>query len=88
MNGTSKLQPDFSVTGIGQPVVVLIIFAICWGLFGITAGLVSMAIAFGMYALLSLFYNFRTENHWFLVTFVYQLTIVVFALLATQVFSE
>jgi len=85
MHGSSKLQPDFSINGIGQPMVVLIIFAIVWAVWGITAGLVSMAIAFGIYAVLSLVYNFRTENHWFLVTFVYQCTIVAFALLAPKV---
>ncbi len=85
MNGPSKLRPDFSVNGIGQPIIMLIIFAICWGIFGITAGLISIAFAFGFYALLSLIYNFRTKNLWFLVTFIYQLTMIVFFLLAPKV---
>ena len=85
MNGPSKLRPDFSVNGIGQPIIMLIIFAFCWGIFGITAGLISIAFAFGFYALLSLIYNFRTKNLWFLVTFFYQLTMIVFFLLVPKV---
>ncbi|RLD77305.1 MAG: hypothetical protein DRJ15_13795, partial [Bacteroidetes bacterium] len=85
MNGPSKLRPDFSVNGIGQPIILLIIFAICWGLLGITAGLIFIAIAYGVYALLSLAYSFRTSNPWFLAPFVFQLTMVLFALIAPKV---
>jgi len=85
MYGRSKLRPDFSTTGIGQPVVILIIFAICWGFFGITEGLIFVAFAYGIYALLSLAYVSRTENLWFLPPFVFQLTMVMFALLAPEV---
>jgi len=85
MNGPSKLRPDFSVNGIGQPLVMLIIFAIVVSLFGITSGLIFMAFAYGIYAILSLAYNFRTENHWFLIPFIFQVTIILFALIAPKV---
>ena len=85
MNGPSKLQPNFSVTGIGQPIIALIIFAIFWALYGITAGLLSMAAIFGGYAVVSLIYLARAENPWFFVTFIYQSTIIVFMFLAPKI---
>ena len=85
MYGRSKLRPDFSTTGIGQPLVMLILFAICWMLYGITVGLISIAVIYGAYAMLSLAYASRTENFWFLVPAVFQITMIVFALLAPEV---
>jgi len=85
MNGSSKLLPVFSLNGIGQPIILVIIFAIVWGLFGITSGLIFIAIIYGLYALLSLVYNLRTQNPWFLVPFVFQLTMILFALIAPKV---
>jgi hypothetical protein len=85
MNGPSKLQPNFSVTGIGQPMIALVIFALFWALYGITAGMVSMAAIFAGYAILSLIYLLRTENPWFFVTFIYQTTVIIFIFLAPKV---
>ncbi len=85
MSGSRKLRPDFSVTGLVQPLIVLVIFAICWGLYGMTTGLIFIAAAYGFYAILSLAYNFRTENHWFLGPFIFQCTMIAFALMAPKV---
>ena len=82
---TQKLRPNTNVTGLGQPIVALLIFAICWGLYGITAGIISMAFIFCLYAILSLAYFIRTGNGWFIVTMVYQLTIVSFAMVAPKI---
>jgi hypothetical protein len=82
MNGSSKLQPDFSTTGIGQPIVVLVIFAMIWGIYGITAALAGIAAVYGLYAIMSMAYTLRTGNPWFLVPFVFQVTVIFFALLA------
>lgn len=80
-----KLRPNTNVTGLGQPLVALLIFATCWGLFGITSGLISMACIFCLYALLSLIYFIRTGNGWFIATMIYQFTIIVFAMVAPKV---
>lgn len=85
MYGQTKLQSGFSKNGIAQPIIALIIFAIVWGLFGITAGLTSMALIFGLYASISLIFLSRTENIWFLATFAYQTAIILFMLLAPKV---
>jgi len=85
MNGPSKLRSDFSATGIGQPIVILIIFALCWGFFGISEGVILLAVAYGIYALLSLAYHYRTKNLWFLAPFVFQITMVVFVLLVPKI---
>lgn len=85
MYGQTKLQSGFSKNGIAQPVIALIIFAIVWGFFGITAGLLSMAMIFGIYAFISLIFLRRTENIWFLATFAYQSAIILFMLLAPKV---
>jgi len=84
MNGSRKLRPDFSVNGIAQPMILLVIFAISCVLYGITTGLIFIAFAYGIYAILSLVYNFRTDNHWFLVPFVFQCTMIVFFLMAPR----
>lgn len=85
MNGPSKLNSAFSINGIGQPIVLLIIFAACWGLLGITAGLIFIAFAYWIYAILSLAYSFRTRNPWFLAPFVFQLTMILFTLIVPKV---
>ena len=82
---TRKLRPNTNVTGIAQPIVALLIFAICWGLLGITAGLISMAFIFCLYAILSLAYLIRTGNAWFIVTMVYQFTIILLAMVAPKI---
>lgn len=85
MNRSSKLQPDFSATGIGQPVVILIIFAIIWAIYGITAALTFIAFGYGLYAVSSLVYTIRTGNYWFLVPFIFQVTVIFFALFAPEI---
>ncbi len=85
MNGSRKLRPDFSVNGLAQPLILLVIFAIIWALFGIAAGLKFIAAAYGFYAILSLAYNFRTENHWFLGPFIFQCTMIAFVLMIPKV---
>ncbi len=82
---TKKLRPNTNVTGLVQPIVALLIIAICWGLYGMTAGMISMAFIFGFYATLSLAYFFRTGNGWFIVTMVYQLTILFYAMVAPKI---
>ena len=59
---SSKLRSNVTITGIAQPVVALVIYAIVWALYGITWGLVSLGMIFGIYAVLSLAYLFRTGN--------------------------
>jgi hypothetical protein len=81
----SKLRPDFSVGGIGQPVAILIIFAITWLFLGITYALTVLAVIYAIYALISLTYLRRTENLWYLAPFVFQGTIILFLLLAPEV---
>jgi hypothetical protein len=80
----SKLRPDFSVGGIGQPVVILIIFAIVWLFLGFTYALTVLAVIYGIYAFISLTYLRRTENLWFLAPFAFQSTIILFLLLAPE----
>ncbi len=80
-----KLRPDTSVTGIGQPVIALFLFGIVWLLSGITIALVFIAIVYGAYALLSLLFLIRTGNPWFIATLVFQLTILVYALIAPEI---
>jgi hypothetical protein len=82
---SKKLRPDTSVTGIGQPVIALLLFAICWAVFGIKAGMLLFAFIFGIYATLSLVFGLRTGNAWFLVTMVYQLTIILFAMIVPKI---
>lgn len=85
MNGPSKLRPDFSIIGIVQPIIALAIYAIIWSLYGISYGLVSLGIVFGIYALLSLLYLLRTGNAWYIVTFIYQVTVIIMTLIAPKV---
>jgi len=85
MNGTSKLRPDFSVTGIMQPIIALALFAIVWAIYGISYGFVSLGFVFGMYAVLSLLYLLRTGNPWYIVTFIYQVTIIIMTLIAPKI---
>ncbi len=79
-----KLRPDFSINGIGQPIILLFIFAICWAIFGPSTAMWSFSVGFLFYAFLSLAYFLRTGNVWFIVTMVYQSTIASFALLAPK----
>lgn len=81
---SKKLRTNTSLTEIMQPVIAVLIFAISTALFGITAGLVTMAFIFCLYALLSLSFAIRTGNGWFYVTMVYQLTIVLFVMIAPK----
>ena len=85
MSSSRKLRPDTSVTGIGQPVVALIMFAIVWMIFGMTSALVLVAGIYCLYALLSLGFCVRTGNPWFLATLVFQATVMAFALIAPKV---
>jgi hypothetical protein len=85
MNGPSKLRPDFSITGIVQPIIALAIYAIVWALYGISYGLVSLGIVFGIYAVLSLLYLLRTGNPWYIVTFIYQITILIMTLIVPKI---
>ncbi|MEN8224271.1 MAG: hypothetical protein ABFS05_02825 [Bacteroidota bacterium] len=82
---TTKLRPDFSITGIMQPVIALALFAVIWALFGIGYGLLSMGLVFGIYAILSLAYLMRTGNPWFMATCIYQSTIIAATLLAPKI---
>ncbi len=81
MYGQSKLQPEFSVIGLAQPFIALVIFALVWGFFGITSALTGMAIIFGIYGLISLTYLRRTENLWYLATFAFQTSTILLLLL-------
>lgn len=82
MNGPSKLSSEFSMIWIVQPVIALIIFSIVWGFFGITSGLIGLALIFGVYGLISLAFLRQTENLWYLAPFAVQTTVILFALLA------
>lgn len=82
---SKKLRTNTSLIEIMQPVIALLLFAISWSLFGITAGLITMAFIFCLYALLSLSFAIRTGNGWFYVTMVYQFTVVIFTLIAPKV---
>lgn len=82
---SSKLRSNATLTGIAQPVIALIIYAIIWALYGITWALVGLGVIFGIYAILSLAYLFRTRNPWFFVTFIYQVTIIFGTFLAPRV---
>lgn len=85
MYGPSKLNTDISLSAFGQPVIALILFAIVWGFFGITSGLIAIAIIFGIYGLMSLAYLRKTENLWFLAPFAFQTTVILFVMLAPKV---
>jgi len=82
---SSKLRSNVTITGIAQPIIALVIYAIIWALYGITYALVGLGVIFGIYAILSLAYLFRTGNLWFSVTFIYQATIIIGTLLAPRV---
>jgi hypothetical protein len=82
---SKKLRPDTSITGPVQPVIALLIFALFWSFWGITAGILAMAMIFCCYGLLSLSYAIRTGNSWFYVTMVYQFTVVLFAMIAPKI---
>lgn len=81
----SKLQPDFSLIGIGQPFIALILFALTWVFLGMSAGFVMIAAIFGVYALISLTYLRRTENLWYLAPFAMQTSFILFVLLNPKV---
>lgn len=85
MNGHSKLRPDFSANGIGQPIIALIIFALVWIIFGISSALASLALIYGIYGFISLTYLRRTENLWYIAPFAFQTTMILFLLLAPKV---
>lgn len=80
-----KLRPDTSILGIGQPILALFIFAIVWATAGITMGMVFMAFVYLFYATISLVSMLRTGNPWYMATLVFQLTIVLFVLIAPHV---
>lgn len=82
---SSKLRSSATITGIAQPVIALIIYAIIWALYGITWALVGLGVIFGIYAILSLAYLFRTGNLWFSATFIYQVTVMLGTLLAPRI---
>ncbi len=81
----TKLRPDFSPGGIGQPIVILIAFCIVWLFFGISSALAVLAFVYGAYALISLTYLRRTENLWYIAPFAFQCTMILFMLLAPKV---
>lgn len=85
MYHSRKLRPDTSILGIGQPILALLIFAFVWALGGITMGLVFMAFVYVFYAFLSLVSLIRIQNPWYIATMVFQLTIVLFVLIAPKV---
>ncbi|MEE4257998.1 MAG: hypothetical protein V2I47_13235 [Bacteroidales bacterium] len=85
MHSGSKLRPDFSPGGIGQPVVILVVFCFAWLLFGITYAFSLLALIYGVYALISLTYLRRTENLWYIAPFVFQCSMVLFLLLAPEI---
>ena len=85
MSSNRKLRPDTSVTGIGQPVVVIFLFAIVWMLLGKTSALVLISVIYCLYGLLSLGFFIRTRNPWFIATLIFQATVMVYALIAPKV---
>lgn len=85
MFSTRKLRPDTSITGIGQPVMALLIFALVWAFAGITSGMIFMAVVYVFYALLSLLSLVRIGNPWYMATMIFQLTVMMFALLAPEI---
>lgn len=85
MHSGSKLRPDFSPGGIGQPIVILIVFCIVWLFFGISSALAVLAFFYGVYALISLTYLRRTENLWYIAPFAFQCSMILFLLLAPKV---
>jgi len=79
-----KLKPDRSIGGLIPPLGMLAIFGLSSLIFGITAGLYTLAVMIWIYALYALFVFVRTGNFGHLIVCIYAIFLGVMAVLSSE----